>query len=257
MADLQDQPTIIPRNSCNQIGDCCLPILAKLLDIASQVSLASDLADRSSLQYRAIEWLVEEQEENGDAVASYDDLEWLQRYIFLVYDFSTRPPDFGTGLVRGAPICDHPTPLPFFCKTDEQNQPVISRINGRNFGLVGTIPRELGYLSRLTSLDWYVNQYLTGTIPTELGLLTDLYILHLDSTSLSGPLPSELGNLTSLRYLTMIDAGLTGSIPSEILQLRNSFVQFRLTGNDLTVDDEAFATFCAENNNAVGPNCSV
>jgi hypothetical protein len=57
--------------------------------------------------------------------------------------------------------------------------------------LSGTIPTELGLLSRMSAL-WLFNNSLTGTIPTELALLTDLDELLLYSNLLGGTVPEEV-----------------------------------------------------------------
>jgi Leucine-rich repeat (LRR) protein len=60
-----------------------------------------------------------------------------------------------------------------------------------NNQLNGTIPTELGALSKLTQLFLYNNQ-LNGSIPSSLGLL-DLSFLYLYGNQLSGKIPSSLG----------------------------------------------------------------
>jgi hypothetical protein len=55
-------------------------------------------------------------------------------------------------------------------------------------GKGGTIPREVGLLTELTSLYFYENQ-LTSTLPTELGLLTGLTSLYLYFNQLTSAIP--------------------------------------------------------------------
>ena len=59
--------------------------------------------------------------------------------------------------------------------------------------LSGTIPEELGNLSRLKELSLSSNQ-LSGEIPSELGNLSNLEELHLYQNELGGTIPVELGN---------------------------------------------------------------
>ncbi|KAM7461171.1 hypothetical protein LguiA_029292 [Lonicera macranthoides] len=59
--------------------------------------------------------------------------------------------------------------------------------------------------------------WLDGTIPYEIGMLSKLTKLFLSSNSLLGNLPSSLANLTSLTFLDISDNSLNGSIPSEVL----------------------------------------
>ena len=60
----------------------------------------------------------------------------------------------------------------------------------------------------------------TGTIPTELGLLTKLTFLSLSVNSLSGTIPTQLMNLDKIVSLGIRGSSLTGSIPTEIAKLR-------------------------------------
>ena len=74
--------------------------------------------------------------------------------------------------------------------------------------LKGTIPRELGNLSKLTSLDLSNDlgpdsrsDNLVGPIPPELGNLSNLTYLDLRNNDLTGGIPPELGNLSKLTSL--------------------------------------------------------
>ena len=87
-------------------------------------------------------------------------------------------------------------------------------------GLSGTIPGELGELSRLTGLGLWSNQ-LTGTIPRELGNLSNLVWLYLSDNELTGQIPPELGSLSNLQLLALWGNQLSGSVPSELASLAN------------------------------------
>ena len=82
-----------------------------------------------------------------------------------------------------------------------------------NNRLLGSLPRELGDLSDLSSLALDNNQ-LTGPIPPELGNLSDLGILWLNNNQLTGTIPPELAQ-ANLFSLILEGNQLTGSIPSE------------------------------------------
>ena len=110
--------------------------------------------------------------------------------------------------------------------------------------LQGCIPDELGNLSNLKVLHFYLNEltdniplslsnlsnlqelslsvnHLTGSIPTELGNLNNLELLWLDSNDLTGTIPPSLGNLSNLKYLWLSNNELTGSIPPALGNLNN------------------------------------
>eukprot|EP00899_Mesostigma_viride_P006396 jgi/Mesvir1/15758/Mv03330-RA.1 len=81
--------------------------------------------------------------------------------------------------------------------------------------LSGTIPLELGSLSRVISLNLFGNQ-LSGTIPPELGSLFNVGYLILGGNQLSGTIPHELGSLFWLGYLGLDSNQLSGTIPLEL-----------------------------------------
>ena len=83
--------------------------------------------------------------------------------------------------------------------------------------LIGSIPPELGNLSRLRTLE--LNGGLTGPIPPELGNLSNLGRLELRWNNLTGSLPTELGNLSKLTVLWVQANELTGPIPRSFLSL--------------------------------------
>ena len=83
-------------------------------------------------------------------------------------------------------------------------------------GLTGTLPPELGTLSRLRSLEIGGNRGLTGPIPAEVGDLTNLELLILQANRLTGSIPAELGQLSNLEALALGGHPLSGRIPPEL-----------------------------------------
>ena len=107
----------------------------------------------------------------------------------------------------------------------------VTKLTFYEVELGGSIPRELGSLTKLTQLDLY-NAELTGSIPRELGNLTNLTILRLQGNGLSGSIPRELGSLSNLRYLNLGYNELTGHIPWELRRL-TKLERFGVHGNSL------------------------
>jgi len=108
--------------------------------------------------------------------------------------------------------------------------------------LRGTLPKSIGQLTALRSLQLQYNRELTGTIPAELYQLTHLRSLRLRFTSLTGEVSPAIGKLTELDTLDLSNSRydlsmwwngdpatakehrpngktLTGSLPREIGQL--------------------------------------
>ena len=77
----------------------------------------------------------------------------------------------------------------------------------------GTIPTELGSLTKLYQLKLYDNA-LSGAVPSQLTGLAELTTLWLSGNQLSGPLP-DLTLLTKVTFLRLRDNGClsSGSVP--------------------------------------------
>ena len=95
---------------------------------------------------------------------------------------------------------------------------LVGELTGQGWishGLRGSIPPEIGRLSRLRVLFLFGND-LSGPIPSEFGNLSHLESVSLAANALQGPIPAELGNLTNLFNISLSDNALEGSIPSEL-----------------------------------------
>ena len=114
--------------------------------------------------------------------------------------------------------------------TDDEGKVTALELNENN--LRGTLPPELGQLSKLESLIFAANP-LTGGIPPELGQLVDLKELVFAGSELTGSIPSELGQLQKLETLQLHYNQLSGSIPSELGQL-GALKELYLAHNRLT-----------------------
>ena len=93
-------------------------------------------------------------------------------------------------------------------------------LNLYNNSLYGTIPINIGNLSKLIIvLDFRFNHFI-GVISDQLGFLTSLSFLALSSNNFKGPFPSFVGNLRNLTTLYLSQNDLSSSIPQEIGLLR-------------------------------------
>jgi Leucine-rich repeat (LRR) protein len=101
-------------------------------------------------------------------------------------------------------------------------------------GLQGQLPLELGYMTRLRTLNLRGNQ-LSGTLPTTLSELTKLQLLSMADNSLTGTLPIMEGQRTSfwndLRVWKSQNNLLSGSIPNSFMQGMTQLRVWNLSGN--------------------------
>jgi hypothetical protein len=84
--------------------------------------------------------------------------------------------------------------------------------------LDGTLPRELGLLSKLRQVDLSSN-VIRGPIPSEIALLTDLTSLNLHENHHSGSIPDALGTLNHLETALLQSNYFSGRFPTSIGQL--------------------------------------
>ncbi|XP_027091698.1 uncharacterized protein [Coffea arabica] len=109
----------------------------------------------------------------------------------------------------------------------------ISGINITSSGIRGTLGHlNFSSLPHLTTIDLSQNA-LYGTIPSNIGNLSRLVLLNLESNNFSGVIPIQISHLTNLRYLSLSNNSLHGSIPKEVTFLK-SLVELSLMLNDLT-----------------------
>lgn len=94
----------------------------------------------------------------------------------------------------------------------------VTNINLDSNNLDGTLPAQIGQLSKLWSLD-VKNNLITGGLPTDIRLLQTLYNLRLDYNNFSGNISKEIGQLQNLRILNLNSNNFSGSIPVELAQL--------------------------------------
>ncbi|KAL3621442.1 hypothetical protein CASFOL_036354 [Castilleja foliolosa] len=85
----------------------------------------------------------------------------------------------------------------------------VERIDLGDTHLSGPLVPELGKLDKLK----YLLLVFYGSIPKELGNLANLVSLDLYNNTLTGPIPEELGKLTDLLFFRLNDNNLSGRIP--------------------------------------------
>mmetsp|Transcript_3122 Transcript_3122/g.4550 ORF Transcript_3122/g.4550 Transcript_3122/m.4550 type:complete len:184 (+) Transcript_3122:311-862(+) len=128
-----------------------------------------------------------------------------------------------------------------------------------NTAIHGTLPTEMGQLTRLRNLFLHSNRltgdatsvftvralqnvdlrnnHLRGTLPTEVGLLTNLASLIVNQNRLNGTIPSEIGHLSrSLSTLNLSENRFEGTLPKEMAYLTNiaTSYEFRIYNRNIT-----------------------
>lgn len=112
--------------------------------------------------------------------------------------------------------------------------PVCTVLTLDHASLSGRIPREVGMLVGLSSLDVSYNE-LTGPLPTEVALLTALRRLTVSGNNLMGTIPDCIFRspaAPNMDSVSLFDNSFTGAIPTEVGML-TSLKQFWSFGNAL------------------------
>ncbi|KAM3753902.1 hypothetical protein ACB098_03G127200 [Castanea mollissima] len=107
-----------------------------------------------------------------------------------------------------------------FRKLNFSSFPNLVRLSLSNNQILGSIPFEIGSLSKLTHLNLSHN-YLTGQLPLSLANLTKLVKFDISFNGITGSIPKEFGNFKNLLELNLSHNKFTGPIPSTLGLLTN------------------------------------
>ncbi|XP_074338041.1 receptor-like protein 7 [Apium graveolens] len=105
-------------------------------------------------------------------------------------------------------------------------------LSGINFNS-GGIPRSLGYLESLVSLNLQFCN-LSGPIPRSIGNLIQLSYLGLEGNNLHGPILTHLANCTNIIYLYLNSNNFTGLLPSKFVAHSSDLIDVNLSDNGFT-----------------------
>jgi len=162
----------------------------EMFTFLSIYSAAEDLENRHSPQYASMEWL-----KYYSLCPDSDGV--VELYVLGVMYFGW---GLGDLLYRLLPEKG----IPDLCGWNEITCGTrgITRVRLVDKPLVGTIPHEIGFLTRLTYLDLSKNS-LYSTIPQTIGNLHSLEHLNLAQNSLTGKLPGDIYSLRDLNFLAL------------------------------------------------------
>ncbi|XP_063943042.1 probable LRR receptor-like serine/threonine-protein kinase RFK1 isoform X2 [Daucus carota subsp. sativus] len=108
------------------------------------------------------------------------------------------------------------------CECNSENNTIchVVTMNLEANQFSGTIPPELGKLSKLKNLILSSNQ-LTGSLPLTLAALTNLTDFRINDSNFTGTIPEFIQSWKQLSRMEMSASGLEGPIPSNIFGLGN------------------------------------
>ncbi|KAL3926991.1 MAG: hypothetical protein SGBAC_013261, partial [Bacillariaceae sp.] len=258
-------PTRLPTRRPSLIGPTPFPTIDPfgfnreqfLFQVATEASSASSLLDDTTAQYRAFQWMVNDDDPSildpianlgkGNDIAFYEKV--IDRYNMALLYFSTGGPNWRNqyNLLAATSVCDWndggagsaTEGVTCSFNLDPKGYEIEEIVLDVN-SLDGMIPGEIGQFKTLKKLTMGSNN-LFGAIPTEMGTLLELTYLGLQRNFLIGSVPAQLGRLTKLTGLVLHNTGLNGRVPSTFSQLSNLSLLF-LESTSLTGDLNP--TFC-------------
>jgi Leucine-rich repeat (LRR) protein len=181
--------------------------------ISAWPSLEDDLANSSTPQFLAFDWLL-----NNTDLEEYTDDRILQRFALATFYYST---DGNNWIQNDRWLSDEHECLWYTSSTtlpcDNSLQYTSLDLERNDFS--GTIPSELALLSNSlfhVALSSNGDLSLTGSIPSELGLLTLLETINLSDNQLTDSLPTEIGNWRKVRIVDFRGNQFRGSVPATI-----------------------------------------
>jgi hypothetical protein len=188
--------------------------------VLSQVSGDEAFSIESSPQAEALLWITHKDLLQLNAKSR----NLIQRYVLAVLYYSTTPDGWNNrcNWLSAKHECEWSDGGGIRACTKDKEVMDISLWNN----LQGTLPTEIGYLTKLQVL-YLARNKLKGNIPTEIGKLTALTYLGLQHNSFRGTFPSVFfGNLTKLKTLYLERNDFTGSIPRSdpLCQLRKNAI---------------------------------
>eukprot|EP00559_Dactyliosolen_fragilissimus_P005619 CAMPEP_0184870576 /NCGR_PEP_ID=MMETSP0580-20130426/37972_1 /TAXON_ID=1118495 /ORGANISM="Dactyliosolen fragilissimus" /LENGTH=314 /DNA_ID=CAMNT_0027372723 /DNA_START=23 /DNA_END=967 /DNA_ORIENTATION=+ len=172
-----------------------------------------DWENKSSARGKAFSWILDDEGSTGNKVIDQNPT-LAQRYILALLFFSTdgvlrsndsRPSESWTKhgalhfLDSNYHECDWYRKISgtkygvMECDSNKQ----VTKLFLPELSLQGTLPSEIGYLSKLVSLDLLGN-FIGGTVPASIGCLKKLEVLSLSNNNFSGTLPKSMGQMTNL-----------------------------------------------------------
>jgi Leucine-rich repeat (LRR) protein len=233
----------------------------KIMQLLELLTAADTLANPSSPQGQAVEWLI------TDVINSHleSSTRIVQRYILASLAFSCTSETWKS--VDGWLTSDHEcTWYGVRCGKDGSNSfndedlsiySAVTFINLQDNNLRGSLPSELAKLRDLASLQLQAN-FLVGSIPGSLSQLERLHTLFLDRNLLTGGLPTNIGQLKHIRSIDVSNNSLRGTFPESFGEA-TTLQDLRFTNNKLTGNFPAdmsglrqLSTLLIANNEIVG-----
>jgi len=173
---------------------------------------------------QALQWMVgPENAQINPSIPGMDEGLMKQRFTMAMFYYATGGDSWHTkgNFLSEDHVCEWSTMV--VCNDEEGNNEVKELQFGNN-NLKGTLPQELLYLDKLTSLNLTGNSGLAGSLLPEIGEMASLEVLDLHDTKFVGTIPESFVNLRKLTHLDLHNNDLTRALaynpPSTIASLK-------------------------------------
>lgn len=230
-----------PTERIPQTNESVDGIKESIIFMLQQISNKSELVNKTSPQYKAMMWLIDDIRFNDHSFFKYqnDKKSLGQRFLMAVLFFAT------SGSIEGNENDSndrHSTWLNsdewltgsseclwhgLMCEND-----LITKVDLQSNFLDGFLPKEISHLSHLRELNVYDNKIRGESLDLILNL-TNLRKISMNKNHLEGSISPNIKNLVNLEKLDLSENALTGQIPEGIGNIKG-LVELDLSQNELT-----------------------
>lgn len=195
--------------------------------LENKIASQQDLAKKDSPQYRAANWIANQDDEYLEIPVQADPFRFIQRYTLAVLYYSMGGEEWTASLrfLSSDHECSWNEMIPDENKeifavgvSCDQNLNVNSLLIPSN-NLKGSIPDEIRHLTHMKFISLKHNG-LSGAIPPALEKLTMLEYFDVKVNNMEGTIPDLVGELSHLQVLGLSKNNFSGSLPQTIGTLR-------------------------------------
>ena len=202
----------IKQDSCDNFTICGMDLVdgtpeRNVLNMITQFENIADFEDKSSPQYQALCWLLEDLKDPVNSTI-------IQRYVLAVMFYNNN----GEQWINNTHWTSREDHCIWYGISCNNFNGVVSTLNLVANNLINPIPTIVGELTGLEHIDLRSNE-LVGPFPREFAKLQNLKRLNFSNNKLQGRIPSQIKHLTMLKELILSFNVFTGSLPSEMTNL--------------------------------------
>jgi len=194
-------------------------------------SIGKEIYDNATHEHETLLWLANNDPSNLHAATSPNN-QILQRYVVANLYFSTNGTKWTDQLnfLSGLSVCGWNNGTNgVFCNDEGK----VSNILLHDCNLVGSMPRDIGLLSRMENFNVSKN-LLHGTIPVSFAMMSGLKRMDMSLNGLSGEIPPSIAMLLDLEVINLSSNKLNGADGAKAMKNLPFLKEIHLSHNFLS-----------------------